>query len=234
MKKSIDLMSYIIMFIVLSLGIVSVTINKDTIKNNSGNDSSVEVEPSDDEQIPIKPKVIEDGKYLIFNSQLKNYLQVDDDDFLNQYLKDQAILELWPYSGEEHQIWEFTHLYSNVYKIISLNSRKALAIPKGSENKRGINLIQEEYIKIPRQHWQIKEVNENEYKIYPLSARTDDEDWVMKASRSGAIDGREVKQYRYTDDDNGLIYGNFSQFYLHLVLKWNMSQNGIKALYPKY
>ncbi|HHV14421.1 MAG TPA: RICIN domain-containing protein [Acholeplasmataceae bacterium] len=198
MKKNFKLLSFIIFFFIVFIAFMP---NVQASDENGGIAPNSNVLPPGPGEPPAQAP-IPNGKYCIVNVELNNYLKITEEDCSNNYSTNLVPLELWPYSTGEHHLWEFTRVYGDVYKIISCKSQKAITVKKDYTNMGNIDLIQETYQDINRQHWKISEVSSGKYKLKPVSGIYQTTDWVMGASASGSIDGRRVQQIEYTNNSN--------------------------------
>lgn len=140
------------------------------------------------------------GTYYIRNAELKNYMQIDDNDAENGYASDKVIMELWNFSDQTYQQWNVTHIGNGYYKIISAKSGKALSVQEGKEDSDNVALVQETYNGNDRQKWTIKRLESGNLKLKPKSSEAKSNDWCMAAG-SGIItsNGRNVEQRKFID-----------------------------------
>ena len=93
----------------------------------------------------IEDLIIENNAYYIKNCELGNYIQIDNNDEDNNYSSNNAILELWDYTGNNEQKWYFKYLNNGYYRIVSAKSGKAITVRSGEENSNNVSLIQIDY-----------------------------------------------------------------------------------------
>lgn len=171
---------------------------------------------------PVEPDpIVANGIYFIKNKQLQRYLQIDDDDSGNDYATNNAHLELWAKDGGAYQRWKITYVGNYCYRIISMQSGKAISVPSGSENSSA-NLVQQTYAGNDRQLWEIDTSSSGAYVFRPKSGANYSSDWCMAANYApiwmtyngrNAIQGTYVNNTSYLDEwelestNSNIIYG---------------------------
>lgn len=161
-------------------------------RENSGFHTSLIVNYS------LSPLLLDNGTYFIKNGNFNKYVQVDNDDSINNYCSEGAIIELWNGDGYNYQKWILEYLHNGYYKIISSISNKVLSVQSGYENSPTRSLDQETYNGSYRQQWNITQTISGKYKIKPRSSEAYLTDFAMCANANGL----NVKQFGYTNDNN--------------------------------
>lgn len=144
--------------------------------------------------------LVKDGTYFMKNGELNNYLQIDDDDYNNNYNSNNAMLEMYEFDGNNHKKWEFEYLHNGYYMIKSKCSAKVISVPQGSEDEL-ITLVQQLYTGSYNQQWKI---NLSPHGMYILKARTSEQyetNRVMCVGDNIAANSRRVKQREYENNN---------------------------------
>lgn len=145
---------------------------------------------------------VESGTYYIRNKQFGKYLQIDNNAAPN-YSSGGAIMEIWPLDGGDYQKWTLTLQPDGYYKIISVKSGLALAVPSGAESAEDKELVQETYLAgSPRQLWKIYKTASGGYKIQAKSAESQSTELVVAVggSLTDGANGTNVEQRKYINN----------------------------------
>ena len=142
-----------------------------------------------------------EGLHLIKNRHYDRYAQVDDNDAPG-YANNGGIMEIWPFNGENHQKWIFTHVGSGYYKITSAVSGYAITVPSGEETNDNVDLILTTYSGNDRQKWKITLTSHGSYKIKAKSSEGyTSQDLVMDMETNiWYDDGLNIRQREYLDN----------------------------------
>lgn len=163
--------------------------------------TSIEKEIPEDEQRAVTFSF--DGVYTIKSKQADYYAQIDNDDASNSYGSDNAILEVWAYTGEAHQCWRIISVSNGYYKILSLKSGKAITVQSNYENSNNKALVQSNFNEgNDRQLWKITQSSNGGFIIRPKSGEAYSTDWCMAAKNSWPMpwNGRNVIQGDYVSN----------------------------------
>ena len=146
----------------------------------------------------------ESGAYYIKTKANSTHnIQIDNDDSSNNYLTDDAILEVWEFTGEAHQCWNVIHVQDGYYKLISVRSGKAITVQSSYVNSDNKTLVQQAFEENNnRQLWKITLSSYGGYIIRPKSGEDYSTDWCMATRNSWPMpwDGRNVIQGDYVDN----------------------------------
>ena len=92
---------------------------------------------------------IDEGMYFFENAEFPGkYMQIDDD---SSSSTNGAIMELWDFDGDDDQRWELDHISDGKYKILSVESGKALTAPSSVNG----SVTQKTYTGATNQLWYI-------------------------------------------------------------------------------
>ena len=143
----------------------------------------------------------EDGIYYFKNREHRSFMQIDDN--AENTSADNIHMELWDYNTKDDQLWRITHLGNGYFKIISLESNRALSVRPGKENSSGDSLIQESWKESDRQKWRITFTEYGSFKVKAKSSENSSNDLVMCAGANFVVDeGLNVEQRVYNGPNN--------------------------------
>ena len=131
---------------------------------------------------------IDEGIYFFENAQFPGkYMQIDDDSSLST---NGAIMELWDFDADDDQRWELDHISDGKYKILSVESGKALTAPSSVNG----SVTQKTYTGATNQLWYITANTNGSYTL------TNSTYYLAAGDGIFTSDGRNVEG-RYEQSD---------------------------------
>jgi hypothetical protein len=131
---------------------------------------------------------IDEGVYFFENAEFPGkYMQIDDDVSSST---NGAIMELWDFDGDDDQKWELDHISDGKYKILSVESGKALTAPSSVNG----SVTQKTYTGATNQLWYITANTNGSY------ALTNSTYYLAAGDGIFTSDGRNVEG-RYEQSD---------------------------------
>ena len=142
-----------------------------------------------------------EGLHFIKNRHYDRYAQVDDNDAPG-YANNGGIMEIWPFSGENHQRWNLTHVGNGYYKIASQASGYVITVPAGKETNDNVDLVLKPYTGSNNQKWRITLTSHGSYKIKAKSSESyTSKDLVMDLETNILYNnGLNIRQREYLDN----------------------------------
>ena len=142
-----------------------------------------------------------EGLHFIKNRHYDRYAQVDDNDAPG-YANNGGIIEIWPFSGDIHQRWDFIHVGNGYYKIASQASGYVITVPAGEETNDNVDLVLKPYTGSNNQKWRITLTSHGSYKIKAKSSESyTAKDLVMDMETNiFYTNGLNVRQRDYVDN----------------------------------
>ncbi len=143
------------------------------------------------------------GTCYIFNKEHGHVMQIDDNR-IDDYDFNGALVELWPYNNEIYQRWHIIEEEEGYYSIRHLETGRALSVQSGKLNLGEQPFRLEDYEEgAERQQWFFDAQTDGSYIIRPRTSEYYSTDWCMSIGEGiFTIDGRNVEQWAYTDDDD--------------------------------
>ena len=149
----------------------------------------------------IKVLDVSNGAFFIRNRNSGQYLQIDND-AAPSYTASGAIMEQFPFANGDYQLWNVESLDNGYYKIVSAKSGLALSVNANQSLTEDIALVQTTYNGSFLQQWKITLTPNGSYKVKARSAESHSVDLVMASGAGILVDGINVQQREYLDNDS--------------------------------